>query len=93
LNELSTQLLRKLDRLVLDGQASQDKCIGADIAAGSTAVAVRDLPGAAGGLLEGRALRRVEDGVAGGGGGGFDGRGELGAPDPEVCGAGVEVEF
>jgi hypothetical protein len=67
LHKLSAQLLRKLNGLVLDGQATQDQCVGADITTGSTAVAVGDLPGATGGLLEGRALLGIEDCVRGGG--------------------------
>jgi hypothetical protein len=92
LDKLSAELARELDGLVLDADAAQNESVSADVAAGSASVSIRDLPGAAFGLVEGGALGGIEDSVTFGGCGGCGRRWQLGAPDPEISRAGVKVE-
>ena len=78
---------RELDRLGGYGRAADGDGVGADDAGGAAAVAVGDAPGA---VFEGGVGR----GVVGGEGRVLFllGGGEQGAEEPEVRGAGVEVE-
>jgi hypothetical protein len=92
LDKLRAKLACELDGLVLDADAAQNESVSADVAAGSASVSIRDLPGAAFGLVEGGALGGIEDSVTFGGCGGCGRRWQLGAPDPEISRAGVKVE-
>jgi hypothetical protein len=92
LDKLVAELACKLDRLVLDADATKDEGISSDVATGSTAISIGDLPSAAFGFVEGRALGRVKDGVTFAGCRFRSRRWQLSAPDPEVRRAGVEVK-
>lgn len=87
LGELGGDNLGRLNGLLGDGQAANGDLVGVDVAAGGAAVAVRDLPGGARELAGGAALARVVDALAR-----HFVAGSLAAEDPQIRGAGVEVE-
>lgn len=60
---MGSELGGELDGLVLDGEAADGDVVGAAVAGGGGAVAVGDLPGLTGELLECGGFRWVEDGV------------------------------
>lgn len=83
--ELRRDLLRRLDDLVLDGQAADRHRVGVDITRAARAVRVLDGPGLAGLLLGRLALAGAVQVVAAR-------VGRLGGEDPEVGAARVKVE-
>lgn len=85
LSELSAQSLRQFNSLVLDDEAASSDVVSADITGSSGAVAVRDRPSRAGGLLVSRALSWVVDGVRVAAGLACEGRRKFSAPNPKVC--------
>ena len=62
--ELGREGVGELDGLGFDDEAADVDVVGADGAGGRGAVAVGDLPGGVGGVLERAGFGRVEDGVA-----------------------------